>query len=64
VLIYRALQLWIPAVLGAIAFVQLRETLRRESARGTVCQALADPLPGEPSVATTAGRRPEGAHAP
>ena len=64
VLIYRALQLWIPAVLGAVAFVQLRETLRRESAQGTVCQGLADPIPGELPAATMPSRRPEGAHAP
>jgi uncharacterized protein (TIRG00374 family) len=64
VLIYRALQLWIPAVLGSVAFVQLRETLKRESEAGTVCHALADPIPGELPATTTANRRPEGAHAP
>jgi uncharacterized membrane protein YbhN (UPF0104 family) len=64
VLIYRALQLWIPAVLGSIAFVQLRETLKRESERNMVCQALADPIPGELPAMTAANRRPEGAHAP
>jgi uncharacterized protein (TIRG00374 family) len=64
VLIYRALQLWIPAVLGSVAFVQLRETLKRESEHGTVCHALADPIPGELPATTTANRRPEGANAP
>jgi uncharacterized protein (TIRG00374 family) len=38
VLLYRVIELWIPAVLGAIAFVQLRALLRRESAAIDVCQ--------------------------
>ena len=29
-LAYRALQLWIPAALGSVAFVQLRHSLARE----------------------------------
>jgi hypothetical protein len=38
VLLYRVIELWIPAVLGAIAFVQLRALLRRESHAIDVCQ--------------------------
>ncbi len=38
VLLYRVIELWIPAVLGAIAFVQLRAMLRRESDAIDVCQ--------------------------
>jgi hypothetical protein len=38
VLLYRVIELWIPAVLGAIAFVQLRALLRRESDAIDVCQ--------------------------
>jgi hypothetical protein len=38
VLLYRVIDLWIPAVLGAIAFVQLRGLLRRESDAIDVCQ--------------------------
>ena len=44
VLAYRAIQLWIPAVFGTIAFVQLRGTLRRESEPAAICGPLADPL--------------------
>jgi uncharacterized membrane protein YbhN (UPF0104 family) len=63
VLIYRALQLWIPAILGSVAFVQLRGTLKREKERHTVCAPLAEPIPTELATATPS-RRPEGAHAP
>jgi uncharacterized protein (TIRG00374 family) len=37
VLAYRAIALWVPAVLGSVAFVLLRRTLRRESAAIAVC---------------------------
>jgi uncharacterized membrane protein YbhN (UPF0104 family) len=45
ILAYRVLQLWIPAVLGSIAFVQLRNNLRREAQPAVICQPLADPMP-------------------
>ncbi|HWE33680.1 MAG TPA: lysylphosphatidylglycerol synthase transmembrane domain-containing protein [Solirubrobacteraceae bacterium] len=38
VLIYRAIQLWVPAVIGGIAFVQLRRLLRHEAASIELCQ--------------------------
>jgi uncharacterized protein (TIRG00374 family) len=38
VLLYRVIELWIPAVLGTIAFVQLRALLRRESEAIDLCQ--------------------------
>jgi uncharacterized protein (TIRG00374 family) len=41
VLIYRVFELWVPALLGTIAFVQLRRFLRR--ANPEVCVPLADP---------------------
>jgi uncharacterized membrane protein YbhN (UPF0104 family) len=44
VLAYRALQLGLPAILGTIAFVQLRRTL----ARGGAPAALCEPSAGEP----------------
>jgi uncharacterized protein (TIRG00374 family) len=44
VLAYRALQLWIPAALGSLAFLQLRKTLSREAHAETVCEPLADPI--------------------
>jgi uncharacterized protein (TIRG00374 family) len=37
VLAYRAIALWVPAVLGAGAFVALRRTLRNESLKISVC---------------------------
>ncbi|MGA9875795.1 MAG: lysylphosphatidylglycerol synthase transmembrane domain-containing protein [Solirubrobacteraceae bacterium] len=37
VLAYRAIALWIPAMLGAIAFVALRRTLREEAEQIAVC---------------------------
>ncbi len=37
VLAYRAIALWVPAILGSAAFVSLRRTLRRESAQIAVC---------------------------
>jgi uncharacterized protein (TIRG00374 family) len=37
VLAYRAIALWVPAVLGAAAFAGLRRTLREESSRIAVC---------------------------
>jgi len=37
VLAYRAIALWVPAVLGAAAFVALRRTLRTESSKIAVC---------------------------
>ncbi len=45
VLTYRAFQLWIPAVLGSVAFVQLRRTLHREAQPGEICKPLAEPIP-------------------
>jgi uncharacterized protein (TIRG00374 family) len=37
VLAYRAIALWVPAILGATAFVALRRTLRRESDQIVAC---------------------------
>ncbi len=45
VLAYRAFQLGIPAILGSIAFVQLRRTLVASDAPAAMCEPLADPLP-------------------
>jgi uncharacterized protein (TIRG00374 family) len=46
VLAYRVFQLWIPAVLGTLAFVQLRDLLRGKDkqAAAEICQPLADPI--------------------
>jgi hypothetical protein len=44
VLIYHAIALWIPALLGSLAFVQLRSTLRREDRSAAMCAPLAEPI--------------------
>jgi uncharacterized membrane protein YbhN (UPF0104 family) len=45
VLAYRVVQLGIPAILGAVAFVQLRRTLVREEAPAALCEPFDKPLP-------------------
>jgi uncharacterized membrane protein YbhN (UPF0104 family) len=52
VLVYHAISLWVPAVLGSVAFVRLRNTLRREPQAAAMCMPLAEPI--EPAVAATA----------
>jgi uncharacterized protein (TIRG00374 family) len=42
VLAYRAIALWVPALLGSVAFVALRRTLRRESDAIAVCAPQAE----------------------
>jgi uncharacterized protein (TIRG00374 family) len=45
VLAYRVLQLWIPAILGTLAFVQLRDLLRgKQQDAATLCEPLAEPI--------------------
>jgi uncharacterized protein (TIRG00374 family) len=44
VLVYHAIALWLPAVLGSVAFVQLRRTLRREEQPAAMCAPLAEPI--------------------
>ena len=46
VLAYRVFQLWIPAVLGTLAFVQLRDLLRGkdQEAAAEICEPLAEPI--------------------
>jgi uncharacterized protein (TIRG00374 family) len=44
VLIYRVIQLWLPAMLGSVAFVQLRNALRRETTPAALCAPLADQI--------------------
>jgi uncharacterized membrane protein YbhN (UPF0104 family) len=42
VLAYRVVQLGIPAILGSVAFVQLRRTLTREEAPAALCEPFAE----------------------
>jgi uncharacterized membrane protein YbhN (UPF0104 family) len=43
VVVYRTFQLGVPAILGAIAFVQLRRTLQRSAEPTNLCAPLAEP---------------------
>jgi uncharacterized membrane protein YbhN (UPF0104 family) len=56
VLAYRALALWLPALLGSVAFVQLRRTLERDQRVAAGCGELAAPLP---AGARTRARAPD-----
>jgi uncharacterized membrane protein YbhN (UPF0104 family) len=54
VLIYRVFQLGVPAILGTVAFFQLRRTLSRSNAPAADCAGLAEPpveLSARPSAA-------------
>jgi uncharacterized protein (TIRG00374 family) len=44
VLIYHTISLWLPALLGSAAFIQLRNTLRREDKPAAMCAPLAEPI--------------------
>jgi uncharacterized protein (TIRG00374 family) len=44
VLAYRVISLWLPALLGSVAFVQLRRTLQREEQPAAICMPLAEPI--------------------
>ena len=45
VLAYRVVQLGIPTILGSVAFLQLRRTLRRDEAPAALCEPFQGPLP-------------------
>jgi uncharacterized membrane protein YbhN (UPF0104 family) len=58
VLIYHAIAIWIPALLGSVAFVQLRRSLAREEEPAAICAPLAEPIEivRAPSLAAGASR--------
>jgi uncharacterized membrane protein YbhN (UPF0104 family) len=56
VLLYHAIALWVPGLLGTIAFVQLRRTLQREDHPATVCMPLAEPIETVQLPAAASGR--------
>jgi uncharacterized membrane protein YbhN (UPF0104 family) len=58
VLTYHAIAIWIPALLGSLAFLQLRHTLAREKQPAAMCAPLAEPIEivRTPSLAPGAGR--------
>ena len=45
VLVYHAITLWVPGLLGTVAFVQLRRTLQRDEQPATTCMPVAEPIP-------------------
>jgi uncharacterized membrane protein YbhN (UPF0104 family) len=49
VLTYHAISLWVPAVMGSVAFVRLRATLRREERPALICLPLAEPIEAVPA---------------
>jgi hypothetical protein len=51
VLVYHAISLWVPGLLGTVAFVQLRRTLPDEPEPATMCSPLAEPIEGVPETA-------------
>jgi hypothetical protein len=63
VLMYHAISLWVPGLIGGVAFVQLRRTLRREERPAVICTPLAEPID---ATRLPAGRRerviPDGAN--
>jgi uncharacterized membrane protein YbhN (UPF0104 family) len=54
VLTYHAIALWVPAVLGSVAFVRLRATLQREERPAMVCAPLAETIEGVSLTAAVA----------
>ena len=44
VLAYRAVQLWLPALLGSLAFIQLRNALRTDAVAAAMCAPLSEGL--------------------
>jgi uncharacterized membrane protein YbhN (UPF0104 family) len=44
VLLYHGISLWVPGLLGSVAFVQLRRTLEREEQPAVLCMPLAEPI--------------------
>ena len=52
VLVYHAISLWIPGLLGSVEFVRLRRTLQREEKPEVICTPLAEWSP-RPTVVST-----------
>jgi uncharacterized membrane protein YbhN (UPF0104 family) len=55
VLAYHTIALWIPGLLGSVAFVQLRHTLQRDAQPAAVCMPLAAPIEVVPVSAGAGG---------
>jgi uncharacterized membrane protein YbhN (UPF0104 family) len=48
VLVYHAIVLWVPGLLGSVAFVQLRRALQRQAQPAAMCSPLAEPIGAVP----------------
>jgi uncharacterized membrane protein YbhN (UPF0104 family) len=55
VLVYHAIALWVPGLLGTVAFVQLRRTLQRDDRPAATCMPLAEPIPATWAPSRLAG---------
>jgi hypothetical protein len=42
--VYHGISLWVPALAGSVAFIQLRATLRREDQPAVMCIPLTEPI--------------------
>jgi len=49
VLTYHAISLWVPAMLGGVAFTRLRATLLRQERPAAICMPLAEPIEATPA---------------
>jgi uncharacterized membrane protein YbhN (UPF0104 family) len=49
VLAYHAIALWVPGLLGTVAFVELRRTLQRDERPAVTCMPLAEPIAAAPA---------------
>jgi uncharacterized membrane protein YbhN (UPF0104 family) len=56
VLVYHAIALWVPGLLGSVAFLRLRDTLSREDQPAAICMPLAAPIQAVRLPAAVGGR--------
>jgi uncharacterized membrane protein YbhN (UPF0104 family) len=50
VLAYHTIAIWVPALLGSVAFIKLRNTLNHEVEPAAVCAPLAEPIDPRPGL--------------
>ncbi|MDE3134642.1 MAG: flippase-like domain-containing protein [Acidobacteriota bacterium] len=53
VLVYHGISLWVPGLLGSVAFLRLRRTLLREEQPAALCVPLVEPIQSAPSPMLT-----------
>ncbi len=58
VLLYHGISLWVPGLLGSVAFLRLRRTLQSQKQPYVICMPLAEPIgTGVPMPAGTGAQR-------